>query len=195
MSFATYDELKASVADYLHRDDLTAVIPDFITLGEERMNRVLRVRQMEVALAATAIADGYISLPAAMVGVRSLWIVGNDSTQLYSQTYDYIISHDTGGDATHWALAGDRIYFNGTGTVEGLVYTAIPALSDSAPTNWLLTAHPSAYLRAAMLEAAIYIRDPEGIAFCQSTFDAILMDIMGSNSRDVYSGPLQVRVR
>ena len=32
MSLTTYTELKASIADWLLRDDLTAVIPDFIAL-------------------------------------------------------------------------------------------------------------------------------------------------------------------
>ena len=32
MSLSNYTGLKASIADFLNRDDLTAVIPDFITL-------------------------------------------------------------------------------------------------------------------------------------------------------------------
>ena len=39
MALSTYDELKASIADFLNRDDLTSVIPDFIKLAETGMNR------------------------------------------------------------------------------------------------------------------------------------------------------------
>ena len=42
MALTTYDELKTSIADFLDRDDLTSVIPDFITLAEADLNRGLR---------------------------------------------------------------------------------------------------------------------------------------------------------
>ena len=47
MAFSNYTELQTSVADWLDRDDLTARIPDFITLAEARFNRLLRIRSME----------------------------------------------------------------------------------------------------------------------------------------------------
>jgi len=34
MALTTYTELKASIADWLNRSDLTAAIPDFISLAE-----------------------------------------------------------------------------------------------------------------------------------------------------------------
>ena len=38
MALSTFSELKTSVANYLNRDDLTAVIPDFITMAESDLN-------------------------------------------------------------------------------------------------------------------------------------------------------------
>jgi hypothetical protein len=196
MSISTYDELKTAVASWLHRTDLTSVIPDFIMLAEERMNRTLRVRQMEAALAETDIEDGnLIAQPDGMVGVKTLWVPNYEASPLKPQTYEFVVANDTETYPTHWAWVGESLYFNGTGSVQGVYYTQIPALSDTATTNWLLTAHPSLYLRGSLLEAAIYTRDPEGVAFCQAAFDATLADIMGSNARDIYSGPLQARAR
>lgn len=43
----TYGGLKSSVAAWLTRDDLTALIPDFITLAEARLNDILRLAPME----------------------------------------------------------------------------------------------------------------------------------------------------
>ena len=34
MAITTYSELKTSIANFLDRDDLTSVIPDFISLAE-----------------------------------------------------------------------------------------------------------------------------------------------------------------
>lgn len=39
MSISTYAELKTSIADFLNRDDLTAVIPTFIDLTEAKLKR------------------------------------------------------------------------------------------------------------------------------------------------------------
>ena len=39
MALTNYTELKASVADYLNRSDLTAAIPDFISLTEAKLKR------------------------------------------------------------------------------------------------------------------------------------------------------------
>ena len=39
---ADYDELKAAIADFLNREDLSAVIPTFIRLAESRIDRDLR---------------------------------------------------------------------------------------------------------------------------------------------------------
>ena len=50
MALTTYAELKASIADFLNRDDLTSVIPDFITLAEADMNRGLRHWRQEKRL-------------------------------------------------------------------------------------------------------------------------------------------------
>ncbi len=44
MALSTFSDLKTAVANYLNRDDLTNVIPDFITLTENRINRELRAR-------------------------------------------------------------------------------------------------------------------------------------------------------
>lgn len=50
MPLSTYAELKASIANWLNRDDLTAAIPDFIALTEVRLNDRLRLQAMEKQL-------------------------------------------------------------------------------------------------------------------------------------------------
>jgi hypothetical protein len=42
MAFTTYATLQTSIADYLARDDLTAYIPDGVTLFECAAARVLK---------------------------------------------------------------------------------------------------------------------------------------------------------
>ena len=44
--FTDYTTLQSTIADYLARTDLTDQIPEFIKLGEVRLARDLRIRQM-----------------------------------------------------------------------------------------------------------------------------------------------------
>ena len=92
MALGTYSDLQAAVVGWSNRSDLAALIPDFIMLAEERMNRELRVRQMETPLAATAIASNTIAVASNTVGVKTLWITGYESEPLEAQTYAYVRS-------------------------------------------------------------------------------------------------------
>ena len=64
MALTTYTELKASIADFLNRDDLTTVIPDFITLAEAQINRDVRHWKMEARSSGVQDAtDEYMQIP------------------------------------------------------------------------------------------------------------------------------------
>ena len=43
MALDTFAGLKATIADYLNRDDLTSIVPSFISLAEAKFNRKLRL--------------------------------------------------------------------------------------------------------------------------------------------------------
>ena len=62
MALSTYSEIKSTVADYLNRADLTAVLPSFVTLAESKFNRELRTRDMLVQAQETS-SNQYVSLP------------------------------------------------------------------------------------------------------------------------------------
>ena len=57
MAISNYSELKAAIADWLDRSDLTDSIPDFITLAETRHRRDFKIRRMETRVTANTIAD------------------------------------------------------------------------------------------------------------------------------------------
>ena len=48
MAITNFTELKSNIADWLNRDDLTNVIPTFISLSEKQMNRSVRHYKMIV---------------------------------------------------------------------------------------------------------------------------------------------------
>ena len=86
MAFTTYSDLKTSVANYLNREDLTAVIPDFITLTENRLNRDLRVR-VNLIRAETTTTSGtdFYNLPTDLIEIRN--ITYDTSSRSYALEY------------------------------------------------------------------------------------------------------------
>lgn len=195
MALSTYSALQTAIVNWTNRSDLASIIPDFITLAEERINRDLRVKQMEAALASTAITNNRIAVASNIVGVKTLWISGYEDSPLVARTYEFLLTQGTDGVPAGWAWQGGNLYFDGTGTVTGVVYEAVPALSDSNTTNWLLTANPSLYLAGALVEAFIYVRDQARVDMWNGRFMATLADIQGADMRDRLSGPLVVRAR
>ena len=189
----TYTGLKASVADFVNRADLTSAIPDFITLAEAQMNRRLLadgpIRQM-MASAAITISAEFVNVPSDFLAVRAIYpgtttsvppltfaepekIVELKVTQP-SQDGDISIFSIVGGQYQFWPYNGDTY----TGTQ--IYWQAIPPLASNA-TNWLLTAHPDAYLYGALMQSAPYLKDDQRIQIWGSAFAQILADIVSQD--------------
>ena len=187
----TYAELVSRVADWLHRSDLTAVIPSFIELTEEQLNRDLRVRAMEVALAETTITDNRITLASDIVDVKTLWRPGFEGSPLLPNSFESVLANGTEGTPTMYAHQGSDLYFDGTGSVQGVLYQAIPALTSTATTNWLSTKAPSVYLWGALMNASIYTKSDPSVYLAK--FTEALEALKGNEQR--LTGPLQARWR
>ena len=76
MAITTYAELQAAAANWLVRGDLTARIPEFITLAEARLNRVLRARLAEVEASLTTTPGARtLALPSGFSEPLAVWMV------------------------------------------------------------------------------------------------------------------------
>ena len=112
MALTTYDELKATIADFLNRSDLTVVIPDFVSMAEKRMNREVRHWRMENR--ATASASGrYSVLPTDYVEAIRLHLeVDHRPIELVSYLEMQSLrenNDDTGGKPTSYAITQGEI--------------------------------------------------------------------------------------
>lgn len=182
MSIATYAELKASAATWLHRTDLAPMIPDFITLFEAFANRVLRIRAMERAATVTMV-DGVGDLPADFLEAIAF---GNDERNL-----NYLTDlQSTGADPGGYSFNGLTIRTTtGTAGATVLRYYAKFALGpDDAATNWLLANAPDAYLFGTLTEAAPYIADDPRIMVWQGKRDNALGSVQAKDDDAKFSG-------
>lgn len=185
-----YTTLQSTIADWLHRSDLTAQIPGFIEFAEERINRALRVRQMETDLAATTITNNTITPAADIVDVKLLWPSGFPNCEIKPQNLATVMASDTLATATLYAWRGMNLRFNGSGDVEGVLYRKVPSIAV-AGTTWLGDDYPSLYLYGALVQAALFTKDdPSG---WQALFDQTVAEINGNDQRRF--GSLTARAR
>ena len=90
MAISTYTELKASIANWLNRSDLTdEIADDFIKLTEADYNAKLRIRQME-QIDTVTIDSETETVPTGFISVRSFYLL------LSSTKYplEYITPHN-----------------------------------------------------------------------------------------------------
>lgn len=187
-----YSDISARIADWINRGDLTTRIPDFIALAEERMNRALRVRQMESSLAATAITDNLITPAADVVDVKALWVPNYERTPLSPQGLESVIAGGYQGTPTMYAWDGADLRFDGAGDVQGVLYVKIPALA-TALTNWVSDGPWSLYLWGALMEASLFVKDSASAATWEGRFLQVIDELQGNDRRR--SGPMTARAR
>jgi hypothetical protein len=199
MSITNYSELQTAVATWLHRTDLTSVIPDLISLAEQRMDALVRSRQMDVTTTLSATGGtATVALPTDMLEMRRAMIATDPVQILQYLTPDQITTEypsATTSKPVAFTIIGENMELAPTPDSDysiSLTYSArIPRLSGTNTSNWLLENNANAYLFGALCEAAPFLVNDERIQVWEGKFqDAI----NGVNQVDWYSGST-MRVR
>ena len=206
MALSTYTELKDAVADWLDRSDLTARIPDFITLAEARVSRDLRIRAMEVRSTMTTTAGKqYFNLPTNYIQMRNIQLNTNPTAALEYITpemLDRLYGSNTTGKPRAYTLIGDEIQLapipDSTYTLEMAFYEKFSPLGDgtggSVVSNWLTSNAPDVLLYGALLEAEPFIKNDERVGLWVNAYNSAITKIQSADSRDRHSGSA-MRVR
>lgn len=159
-----YSDLQAAVARYMHRTDLATMIPDFIGLGESRLNRELRLTQMEsFDTLTTSTSSRFVDLPARFSEPLNLTILlGNVQVKLVPVTTSLMagIISATNAQPRYYTI-GNQIELN---SISDQPYTltlhCIKNFDLAADNvNWLITNAHEIYLYAALMEGYIYVHD------------------------------------
>ena len=192
MAITNYAELQTAIKGWLHRTDLDSQIPDFITLAETKLNRVLRIRAMENI--ATGSVSSTVALPTGFVEMKALTVTSGGSTY----PLDYITPNEVvsaSATARKYSLIGDSIYFvpAGSGETYSMVYyKKFDPISSGV--NWLITNAPDVYLFASLLEAAPYIQIGQSIKDdWANTLGTSISTLMSADNGDRYGSSLTVR--
>jgi hypothetical protein len=204
MALTTYTTLKASIANWLNRSDLTSEIADdFIKLTEADFNSKLRIRKM-VAQTSFTIDSETEALPTGFLQVRDIYILnGNTKVPLTYTTpsqMDSTVGTSTTGLPNSFTILGDTFRFSpkpdASYTAFINYYKSFDALSNTTTTNYILTAHPAIYLYGSLFHAANFLGgiNPQQVQTWQQMF-ATAMERLELNDREdqVSGSPLQIR--
>lgn len=161
-----YDWLLTSLATWNgRRTDLAALIPDFVMLAEKRINADLEGRFQESVLTLTAAANVQTTaIPDDAAEIRALSIAQYGPLE-YLTPNQFSGQFTTGatGVPRFFTLIGQAIYLGPTPEADFSIACAyrafVPALADSAGTNWLIQRYPNVYLTAAMCEVLSYTKN------------------------------------
>ena len=203
MSFATYSDLQTSIANYLARSDLTSIIPDFITLAENRLRRELRIRQMLKSVTTSTVSgDATVELPSDFLEIRD-FVVMTNPIQPLSYSSPSSLSNDprtseVGVPKSYTILASefqvapapDGIY-----TLKMLYFAAPAYLSGANTSNVFLNVAPDGLLYGALVEAEPYLMNDARINTWGSMYDRAISSLIKSDEEGQFSGvPLAMKL-
>jgi hypothetical protein len=200
MALDNYADLQSAIGNWLNRQDLTAAIPDFISIAEAQMLRrfqkalfegVMLPRAMVAQNANFGIASEYVNLPADFLGVLSFSIdalavqldyVGAQNLVYLKQKRGVTATPDVPGVFT---IIGNQFQFlpvPDQSYAGNLFYWQKPApLSNANPSNWILANHPDVYLYGALTASAPYLMDDARVAVWSGLFSAAMEDVLKSD--------------
>lgn len=191
----TYAGLKASIADFLNRSDLTSTIPDFIVIAEAQMARRFVGRQREGkpiprrlilrSDASFTLAAEYVAVPTDFFGPLILELTGADGTLIEMDYLDPVnLDHEkkraywVGNPKFYTVINGElKIYPVADQAYTGEMTYVKRLAAASTATNFILTDYPDAYLYGALTASAPYLKDDGRVTVWGTLFQAAIDDI------------------
>ena len=195
----TFTTLKEDIRRYLERGFTLASdaivyeqIPRLINLAERRIARELKVQGL-INVVTSTMTPGLAVYPKPdrwRTTVSFNFGIGNEYTQLFPRSYEYVRSYwpnreDTDVplfyadyDYNNWIISPtpDQAY-----PFEVLIYQLPPLLDDSTQTNWLTEYAPQVLLYACLLEATPFLKNDERIPVWQQMYDRAAQALNGED--------------
>ena len=135
-----------------------------------------------------------MALPDGFLEPYELWLVEASGRKPLRFMPPATLSTETvPGQPARWSIDGSNIVFDRpAGDTYSLLFRMRTgfALSDAAPTNWLLTNHPDLYLYGSLLEASHLLIDEESMGIAAARYGRALTDVKRFDGRSRSLGTL-----
>lgn len=187
--------LEAAVVETLDRDDLASTVPAWIRLAEATMNRLLAEQEMHACVAAetnkvrTALPNDWVQTDRITIENTAPEVV-----LTYCEPHELARRRTVAvaGTPRYYAYIGRFIEFDVPPddiiTIK-IDYQRKLALGEVATAkNWLLTAHPDAYLYGTLVHSAPYLKNDARLQTWSSAATAVIEQINARHERAKVSG-------
>ena len=199
----TYTNLFDDIKLQLNRNDLDENIPSFIDLGERKVYRDLRCREMEILVsAATPDADSHLAVPADYLEANRFWIdsTGKKIEMVPMQRLRSITINNRGVPlGAAWGplyVAREMSNFHfypAVGTEVSYSYYGNPApITVGNPTNVVIDVAYDALLFAAVAEGFDFIKEYQTSQHWLNKAIAVVNQLNTERKRQDKSGSTQV---
>lgn len=193
-----YGQLKAAIANRLSRTNLTAAIPDFVTLGESRLYAgfrdievsvpPLRIMQM-LATESTTLA----TLPTGFLELSRFTVPNTYSPRAleFKTPQDFAELPTSSNSAYYYTFQDGGVAVQGGAAPTGfkfVYYKRFDALVADSDTNWLLTNHPGIYLYSSLIEAYAHVKDDARLPMAGRMYAAAANALVDSDNAAKHSG-------
>lgn len=192
---STYGELKAEIAKYMHRTDLTDQMPIFVHSAISKINRKCRATEMEKRATITVTSQP-LALPTDFLELRLLY--KDDNEPMTFLTVDQMRFDDELSKENAYTIYGNQLEVSpdieDSTQLEAIYYASIPFFTNDTETHDLLVINPMLFLYGAVFDASLYVHDDERIGFFESKFNNEVVMINNQAEMARHSGtPLQIR--
>jgi len=209
-----YSELIDTIQSYADRydDDLESQLPVMFTLVESRVSRLLKIREMTVRARFSTVSNKtHYPLPSDFKGMRDIKAVfpqANDGEGA-SQTLDLLnpeqmTEKDYSNPETNptgtmgYAVLANQLQITPAledgNFIEMVYYRRIPALTPTAPNNWLTDDYPDVYLRGMLAEVTSFAKDFDDAKIWNASFKEAVLEIDSADQDERWSGtPMVVK--
>ncbi len=195
MAIEKRSDLETAIANWMDRADLTARIPEFITLLEARLNRTLRCGEAVVRVQAQTDRQ-FTVLPEDFFEAISFEVVSSNPTQplVYMDPHKLNEYQRLSVPSTpmNYSIVGRKLELaplpSSLVTIEMLYYrkAALPATANA--TNWLLEVAPDVYLYGALDQASAFLKNDPRASMWKARFEEGVTELMVHDERQRMSG-------
>lgn len=194
MAIGTNAQLKAAIASWTVRSNMTSRMEDIVTLAETAIRTDVRCQAMEQFTSGT-LSGETLALPTRFLEARRLKV--GRYVQQYVTPAEYADLDEQSSTSPCFTVIGQNFYvLNGAnGDAYSLIYwQAFEPMSDEGDTTWLLTNCPDVYLYAGCFQVALVTKDQAGIEKWGGLYRDAVNRVNALESRAASSGsPLQIR--
>lgn len=181
-----YSKIKASIENWSHRDDIVALIDDFIDMAEADIWNRLRIRDMEARATATA-SGRYLVLPDYFVEMRRLRLIsGSTHYELRPRSIDALIISDSSGIPSAYSVTSQLEFDktpSGSYTIEMQYYKSLLPLDDTNTSNAVSANYPQLYVYGALHYLYTWSEELDKAALYKQYFNNLVIEINAKDSK------------